>query len=80
MPSLDEAVIRNQYFAKQRQFHPDNAKNDKQRFEFLQISADINTAYHILKSPENRLYYLLKLQGVDILHEHNAPAPSPVIL
>jgi molecular chaperone HscB len=79
-PSLDEVLIRNQYFAKQRQFHPDNAKNSKQRLEFLQISADINAAYHTLKSPENRLYYLLKLQGVDILSEHNMQSPSPAIL
>ncbi len=80
---LDAAHIRQQYFVLQRQFHPDNAKNTQMRLEFLQISADINTAYHILKDCELRLYYLLKLRGIDILADNpqdQGIAPSAAVL
>ncbi len=75
-PRIDAADLRRQYFAMQRRFHPDNATNAKMRLEFVQISADINTAYNMLKNAELRIYYLLKLRGVDILAENGAVAPA----
>lgn len=75
----EDSDIKSAYFAKQRLFHPDKATSDTQRLHYVQQSADVNKAYHILKHPYSRLYYLLSLQGVDILHE-TAPSPTPSIL
>lgn len=78
--SLADSDLRRNYFSAQRKYHPDNAKNDSERLRFIQISADINAAYNTLKNPHLRLYYLLKLQGVDLLAENNNVNPPTHIL
>lgn len=80
-PSFDIApdALKAAYFKGQREYHPDKAISDKQRLAFMQQSADINQAYYVLKAEDSRLYYLLKLQGYDVLSEQ-ATQPSPVLL
>jgi molecular chaperone HscB len=78
--TLEEATVRQHYFAAQRQFHPDKAKTPQERLQFLQRSADINAAYHTLKDPLARLFYVLKQQGHDILHEHPPHKAPPALL
>lgn len=76
---LDAAALKAAYFAVQQKHHPDKATQDAQRMEFLHKSADANAAYQLLKDPLQRLYYMLKLQGHDVLKEGAAP-PSPALL
>lgn len=56
--ALDEAALRQKYFALQRDHHPDRASPD-QKLAMLQKSADINQAYQVLKDPVLRAEYLL---------------------
>jgi Fe-S protein assembly co-chaperone HscB len=78
--ALADSDLRQHYFALQRKYHPDNAKDNSERLRFIQLSADINAAYNTLKNPHLRLYYLLKLQGVDLLAENNNLNPPAHIL
>jgi molecular chaperone HscB len=77
---LEADTLRQHYFKAQQQFHPDKATNEKERLNHIQRSADINTAYHTLKQEDTRLYYLLKLRGVDILSDAPTVTPSPSLL
>jgi molecular chaperone HscB len=74
---LDTHSVRDAYFAAQRRFHPDKASTPAERLHFLQLSADINAAYRTLRDEDSRLFYLLKLRGVDVLAEGSAAPPTP---
>jgi molecular chaperone HscB len=75
--AVEASVLRDAYFDAQRRFHPDKASTPEQRLQFLQHSADINAAYRTLKEPDSRLFYLLKLHGVDVLAEGSVAPPTP---
>jgi molecular chaperone HscB len=81
-PEMDSAVLREAYFTAQRRFHPDKAATPEERLHFLQSSADINAAYRTLKDEDSRLFYLLKLHGVDVLAEgsHAPPTHSCILM
>jgi Fe-S protein assembly co-chaperone HscB len=77
---LDEAVLKKAYFKAQQRYHPDRATTDAERITYLQRSADINCAYHCLKTFDTRLNYLLKLRGIDIESTKDAPATPAALL
>jgi len=60
---LDLNLLKAQYLNKQKTHHPDRAKNDAKRKEYITISMDINKAYKILKDDYLRAEYLLELLG-----------------
>lgn len=64
--ALDEAALQRAYITKQREFHPDRVAkaSPEVRAQAMQVSVEVNNAYHTLKSPLLRAEYLLKLSGV----------------
>lgn len=57
--TVDTVTLRNNYFAKQSQFHPDK---NTQSAEF---SAELNNAYGILKDKYKRLEYIVRGQKLE---------------
>lgn len=79
---LDEKSLEAAYIAKQREYHPDRlAKTDTvARHKAIQLSAEINQAYQILKTPLSRAEYLLRQQGIEVHAEKGGVKPSQAIL
>ncbi len=65
---IDRDVLTQRYRDMQGLIHPDRFVNatDKERRISVQLTALINEAYNVLKSPLARARYLLQLRGVDI--------------
>jgi len=51
--------------------HPDKfaTASEQEKLLAVQKNAQVNDAYHVLKSPLSRAEYLLELQGVELQHE-----------
>lgn len=79
---LDEKALEAAYIAKQREYHPDRlAKTDMAaRRKAIQLSAEINQAYQILKTPLSRAEYLLWQHGIEVHAEKGGVKPSQAIL
>ncbi len=77
-PEVDGALLKSRYFEAQKACHPDKATGAEERARMLQRSADVNAAYQTLKAEDTRLYYLLKLNGHDVLSD--AVQASPELL
>ena len=62
---IDEPALSSKFTELQRQYHPDNAKNNspEQASSNDASSALINTAYQTLLHPDSRAEYLLQLAG-----------------
>ncbi len=65
--SIDLSELEKKYFEFQHRFHP-----DKSSAEDLSHSITINEAYKTLSDDFLRACYLLKLNGIDILHDEKA--------
>ncbi|MCF6323366.1 MAG: Fe-S protein assembly co-chaperone HscB [Gammaproteobacteria bacterium] len=65
---IDRSVLTQRYRDMQGLIHPDRFVNatEKERRISMQLTALINEAYNVLKSPLARARYLLQLKGVDI--------------
>lgn len=74
---IDAKLLEANYFAAQKEFHPDRAGNS---FETMQQGANLNEAYATLKDPFTRAVHLLKLHGVDALQEGANPYTTPQLL
>lgn len=68
---IDLTDLEKNFLSEQKKFHPDNATNDKEKFQFLSRSTDLNNAYNILKDDYLRGIYLLKLSDVDISDDNS---------
>lgn len=77
---LDLENIAERYRDLQRAVHPDKFANasDQERRLSVQQAAQINEAYHILKSPLARARYLLELQGITL--DDNDTSMDPMFL
>lgn len=64
---IDVTELATRYRALQRRFHPDRFSSapEPERRLSLQLTAQINAAFQVLKDPVARARYLLSLQGVD---------------
>jgi molecular chaperone HscB len=62
--NLDE--LEGKYLQLQKEFHPDKLvnKSDGERLILANLSADVNDAYQILKSPLHRAEYVLSLHKI----------------
>ncbi|TDQ08490.1 Fe-S protein assembly co-chaperone HscB [Pedobacter metabolipauper] len=61
----DAALIKQQFYAFSKKFHPDfyiNETEEKQA-EVLELSTVNNKAYQVLSDPQKRLHYILELKG-----------------
>ncbi len=74
---VDLKQLEANYFAAQKEFHPDRVGNS---FEAMQQGANLNEAYATLKDPFKRAVHLLKLHGVDALQEGPNPYTTPQLL
>ena len=75
--AIDAKLLEANYFAAQKEFHPDRVGNS---FEAMQQGANLNEAYATLKDPFKRAVHLLKLHGVDALQEGANPYTTPQLL
>lgn len=64
---IDTAALAETYRELQRAVHPDRFSNasDRDRRVAVSRAANINEAFHTLKSPLQRARYILQLRGVD---------------
>ncbi|WP_235299186.1 Fe-S protein assembly co-chaperone HscB [Portibacter marinus] len=64
--SIDEALLKQRFYANSKQFHPDFFTLDgvEKQMEALEQSTLNNTAYKTLIDFDKRLRYLLKLKGI----------------
>lgn len=79
---LDARQLEVAYFALQREHHPDRLVNlpPAERAQRLQISADVNEGYRVLKSPLPRAQHLLALRGIHVNSERDTVKPSQELL
>lgn len=78
--SVDTSGLSKQYFELQRKYHPDRfvQASDAEQEEALQVSAQVNKAFKILKDPDATLQYVLQLKG--LLEEEEKYQLSPDFL
>ncbi|WP_316813359.1 Fe-S protein assembly co-chaperone HscB [Pedobacter heparinus] len=68
----DPALIKQQFYAWSKKYHPDfyiNESAEKQA-EVLELSTLNNKAYQVLSDPQKRLHYILELKGLLKEGEH----------
>jgi molecular chaperone HscB len=77
---VDTSGLSKKYFELQRQYHPDRfiQASDAEQEEALQVSAQVNKAFIILKDPNTTLQYVLQLKG--LLEEEEKYQLSPDFL
>ncbi len=80
--TLDEDALHRAYVQKQREFHPDTIgrSSQEERARAMQMSVEINQAYHTLRNPLRRAEYMLSLHGVRVGDDKAAVKPSQEIL
>lgn len=61
----DLAVVKQQFYALSKKYHPDFYINESQekQAEVLEMSTLNNKAYQVLTDPQKRLHYILALKG-----------------
>ena len=77
----DQAVVKQQFYALSKRYHPDfyvNADQEKQD-EVLELSTVNNKAFQILKDPEKILPYVLELKSV-ITEGENYTLPQSFLM
>lgn len=69
--ALDPGELEERYRELSRQWHPDvhGRATPAERVRILQRATDLNQAYRVLRSDDERAAYLLRLEGVDIAAE-----------
>ena len=62
----DETLLKRQYYAFSKRFHPDfyTLEDEARQAEVLEQSTLNNQAYRTLTDPDQRMAYLLRLEGV----------------
>lgn len=65
-PAIDHTLVAKKYFFLQKKYHPDFfiRSGDDEQEDILQLSADINKAYHIFRDRDRSLEYYLQQKGI----------------
>lgn len=76
--ALDGRALDARYRELSLKLHPDRvpAGDARARRHAVEQTAELNAAYRTLKDPAVRAFYLLKLQGVDLLTEEGGHRPG----
>ena len=76
--ALDSKALDARYRELSLQLHPDRvgATDARARRHAVEQTAQLNDAYRTLKDPAVRAFYLLKLQGVDLMQESGGHNPA----
>lgn len=78
---LDLNALRQKFYAKSRELHPDqNNKLDRSENEIQYDSAFNNIAYKTLGSFETRLKYILELESINIESQQNNPLSEDFLM
>jgi molecular chaperone HscB len=74
---MDQSALRRAFLQLSKQFHPDfhTDASESAQMEALEESSKINKAYTTLKDPDERMRYILELNG--LLGEENSQASVP---
>jgi molecular chaperone HscB len=77
--SIDLADLDTRFRALSRQFHPDYFYNatTQERLASLERASYLNDAYRVLKQPLDRAEYLLKLEGLPPVGQHQGSHEMP---
>ncbi len=67
-PLIDEAMLKEKYYANMRAWHPDlhTLKSPEEQERMLELSTYNNRAFQTLIDPDKRLAYLLQLHGREL--------------
>ena len=78
--TVDTSGLSKKYFELQRKYHPDRfvQASEAEQEEALQVSAQVNKAYKVLKDPDETIKYVLQLKG--LLEEEEKYQLSPDFL
>ncbi len=79
---VDEAALRQQYYRKSKQYHPDfyTLSTVQHQEEMQALSTLNNEAYKTLADPDRRMRYILELHGLLGEAEQTAPLPQAFLL
>ncbi|MGA0257067.1 MAG: Fe-S protein assembly co-chaperone HscB [Saprospiraceae bacterium] len=66
---LDEEELRQKYYEKSREYHPDRfgLLPQEEQIHALEMSTTINKAYRTLSSKRERIKYVLEINGIDFV-------------
>lgn len=78
--SVDTSGLSKKYFELQRKYHPDRfvQASDEEKEETLQLSAQVNKAFKMLKDPDETIKYVLQLK--ELLEDEEKYQLSPDFL
>lgn len=64
---IDEKELRKKFYEKSRQFHPDmfGTKSAQDQVDALEKSTQINNAFKVLADDDERMKYLLEINGIE---------------
>ena len=77
---LDEAALRRQFLQLSKKYHPDfyTLESEEKQAEVLEWSTLNNEAYKVLKDPDKRLQYILRLKG--LIEEGKGQLPQSFLM
>ena len=77
----DQAVVKQKFYALSKKYHPDFYINEDQakQDEVLELSTLNNKAFQVLKDPQKRLHYILKLKN-QLNEEENYALPQSFLM
>jgi len=64
--SINLEDLEKKYIDLQKKYHPDAARTQLDKIDFVKKSADINSSFSILKNDYQRASYILKTNNIDI--------------
>ena len=78
--SLNQAVVKERYYALSRKYHPDfySQGTEEEQAEALEKSSLVNMAYKVFQHPDETIKYLLQWKG--LLEEDEKYQLSPDFL
>ncbi len=78
---LDPAMIEARYQELALRFHPDRVSTQapSARRQAVEMTVEVNEAYHALRNPTNRALHLLTIHGLDLGQEGAIAAPPELL-
>ncbi|MBL8215051.1 MAG: Fe-S protein assembly co-chaperone HscB [Bryobacterales bacterium] len=79
--SLDVDFLQKRFYQLSREYHPDRfaSKPAAERAQAEQKSALLNDAWRTLRDPLQRIEYLLKLEGLDVVEQRTKDVPPELL-